>query len=464
MEIREVHVKPAMSAVSDSRAYASRDEEIEHRIGGFTVACVLVSNVIGSGIFTTTGFMARDLGDPGLILLLWILGALLALAGALSYSELGAALPEAGGEYVYIRHAYGRFVGFLSGWTSFTIGFGAAIAAAAVSFASYLLQVFLLGSETDLAAKLFALGLVWVLTAVHTAGIRPGGFLQRLLTVLKVGAVLLLTGGAIVLGNGSWDNLQVTDPKAGPTWGTVLVSLIFVTYTYSGWNAAAYIAGEIKNPARTLPRSMIWGTLFVGVIYVALNAVYFYALPVTALAQEPILPVAEKVSVALFGPAAARLVAVMLCISIAGAVSAMVWAGPRVYYAMARDGVFPRIFSETQNKSGTPGKSIILQSVWVTLLVVSGTFEQLVIYGGLALNVFSALAVSTVLVLRWRSPELARPYRVPLYPLVPLLYVAVSVLIVFYTLIERPTESLLAVATILAGTPLFLMKRVCVPA
>jgi len=156
--------------------------------------------------------------------------------------------------------------------------------------------------------------------------------------------------------------------------------------------------------------------------------------------------------------ATARLVAVMLCISIAGAVSAMVWTGPRVYYAMARDGVFPRIFSETQHKGGTPGKSIILQSVWVTLLIVSGTFEQLVIYGGLALNVFSALAVSTVLVLRWRSPTLARPYRVPLYPLVPLLYVAASVWIVTHTAIERPTESLLAVATVLAGTPFFLMK------
>jgi APA family basic amino acid/polyamine antiporter len=455
----------AISTMRDVRTDNTRGgAEIRCRIGGFTAACLLVSNVIGSGIFTTTGFLARDLGDPVLILSLWIFGALLALAGALSYSELGAALPEAGGEYVYIRRSYGLFVGFLSGWTSFTIGFGAAIAAAAVSFASYFLRVFPLGSETGVVAKLLALGLIWTLTVVHVAGVGPGGLLQRLLTVLKVGAIFLLIIGALLFGNGSWENLQVMDPSMAPGFGTVLVSLIFITYTYSGWNAAAYIAGEITNPGRNLPRSMIWGTLFVGLVYVVLNTVYCYALPVTALAQEPVLPVAEKVSVALFGPMAARFVAVVLCLSIAGAASAMVWAGPRVYYAMARDGVFPRIFAKTRDESGTPGKSIILQSVWVTLLVVSGTFEQLVIYSGFALAVFSALAVAAVIVLRRCNPDLTRPYRVPLYPLVPLFYIAVSVLIVTHTAIGRPTESLLAAATVLAGAPLYLLKRVCFPA
>lgn len=214
---------------SDSRASDIRSAESQRRIGGFTAACVLVSNIIGSGIFTTTGFMARDLGDPVLILALWIVGALLALAGAISYSELGAALPEAGGEYVYIRRAYGPFVGFLSGWTSFTMGFGAAIAAAAVSSASYLLRVFPLDSETGIITKVLALGLVWTLTGVHVAGVGPGGFLQRLLTVLKVGSILLLVVGALVFGNGGWENLTVTDPSIDPSFGTLLVSLIFVT-------------------------------------------------------------------------------------------------------------------------------------------------------------------------------------------------------------------------------------------
>ena len=440
-----------------SRPSQSAAPEAARQVTGFTAACVLVSNVIGSGIFTTTGFMARDIGDPGLILTLWLLGALLALAGALSYSELGAALPQGGGEYVYIRRAYSPFVGFLSGWTSFTIGFGAAIAAAAMGFAAYLLQVFPLESETSIAGKILALSLIWALTSVHIAGVGPGGFLQRLLTVLKVGAILLLVGGALLVGQGQWQNLAVTSPSPSPSLGTVFVSLIFVTYTYSGWNAAGYIAGEISNPGRNIPRSMIWGTLFVGLVYVVLNLIYFYALPVTILAQEPVLPVAKKVSVALFGPVAARFVALLLSISIAGAASAMIWAGPRVYAAMASDGVVPQLFKTDGNE--TPRQAIILQSMWVTVLIASGTFEQLVVYSGLALTLFGGLAVGAVIVLRWREPGLARPYRVPLYPLVPLFYLAMSVFILGYTILERPLESLLAMGTVLSGTPLYFWWR-----
>jgi len=432
------------------------------KISAFTAACVLISNVIGSGLFTTTGFMARDLGDPWLILTLWTAGALLALLGALSYGELGAAMPEAGGEYVYISRAYGRFPGFLSGWTSFTVGFGAAIAAAAMGFAAYVLQLFPFGADANLFAKLLALGLVWILTAIHVSGVNAGGFVQRLLTILKVGAILLLILGAVIVGNGNWGNFLTASamPSTGPaTWGVTFVSFIFVTYAYSGWNAAAYIAGEIDRPECNLPLSMLWGTLFVGALSILVNVVYFYALPLATLAQEPILPVAEKAAVALFGPAAARLVALLLCISIAGAASAMIWVGPRVYYAMARDGIFPAFFSETRHDGEVPAKSIIVQSLWASALILSGTFEQLIIYSGFALAVFSALAVGAVIVLRWRNPKLPRPYLVPFYPLTPSLYLAVSLLIVIYTALERPMESLLSVTTVLSGAPLFFLLR-----
>ena len=247
------------------------------KISAFTAACVLISNVIGSGLFTTTGFMARDLGDSGLILTLWAAGALLALLGALSYGELGAAMPEAGGEYVYISRAYGRFLGFLSGWTSFTVGFGAAIAAAAMSFAAYVLQLLPTSGGTNILATLLALGLVWILTVVHVAGIGPGGFVQRLLTVLKVGAILLLILGAFIVEKGNWNHFQAAPLSVPATWGVTFVSFIFVTYAYSGWNAAAYIAGEIDRPERNLPRSMLWGTLFVGALSILVNIVYFYA-------------------------------------------------------------------------------------------------------------------------------------------------------------------------------------------
>jgi APA family basic amino acid/polyamine antiporter len=312
---------------------------LPRQIGWFTASCVLVSNVVGSGIFTTTGFMARDLGHPGLILSIWLVGGLIALAGALSYSELGAAFPVAGGEYAYLRRAYGPFVGFLSGWTSFTIGFSAAIAAGAVSFTAYLLQLFPLDDEGGTQSTILALALLWSITGFHLAGVGAGGVLQRTLTVLKVGAILLLIAAGLMVGKGDWAHLSLTDTQTVPGIGQYVVSLIFALYAYSGWNAAAYLAGEITDPARTIPRTMIGGTLFVALLYLILNGFYFYALPVTELAKPPILPVADKVARALLGLEAGRFVTAMLCLSITGAVSAMVWAGPRVYYAMAQDGV-----------------------------------------------------------------------------------------------------------------------------
>jgi APA family basic amino acid/polyamine antiporter len=429
--------------------------ELPRRIGGFTAGCLLVSSVVGSGIFTTTGFMARDLGDPWLILAIWFFGALLALAGALSYSELGTALPVAGGEYAYLRRAYGPLVGFLSGWTSFTIGFSAAIAAGAMSFAAYLLQLVPFHSENGPLSTGIALTLIWVVTGFHLAGAGSGGFLQRLLTILNIGAILILVVGVLMLGKGNWNHFSLSAPDITPGFGTTMVSLIFVTYAYSGWNAAAYVAGEIVDPGRTIPRAMIGGTLFVGLLYLVVNGIYLYALPVTELGQPPILPVASKVAAAMLGPAGTLLVTVLLCLSIAGAVSAMVWAGPRVYYAMACDGVIPARFSETAGLSGTPLNAIVLQSLWASVLILSGTFERLVIYSGVVLAVFSALAVGSVMVIRRQSPELARPYRVPLYPLIPLCYVVLSASIAVYGLIERPIEAGLGIATVMAGVPLY---------
>jgi APA family basic amino acid/polyamine antiporter len=299
------------------------------------------------------------------------------------------------------------------------------------------------------------LTLIWVVTGFHLAGVGSGGFLQRLLTILNIGAILILVIGVLMLGKGNWSHFSLSAAGITPGFGTTMVSLIFVTYAYSGWNAAAYVAGEIVDPARSIPRAMIGGTLFVGLLYLVVNGIYLYALPVTELGQPPILPVASKVAAALLGPTGTLLVTVLLCLSIAGAVSAMVWAGPRVYYAMACDGVIPARFSETTGLSGTPLNAIVLQSLWASVLILSGTFERLVIYSGVVLAIFSALAVGSVMVLRRRHPELARPYRVPFYPLVPLCYVVLSTAIAVYGLIERPTEAGLGIATVMAGVPLY---------
>ena len=438
---------------------ASPRSELPRRIGIFTAGCLLVSNVVGSGIFTTTGFMARDLGNPGLILAIWFFGALLALAGALSYSELGTALPVAGGEYAYLRRAYGPLVGFLSGWTSFTIGFSAAIAAGAMSFAAYLVQIVPFHSENVPLSTGIALTLIWVVTGFHLAGVGSGGFLQRLLTILNIGAILVLVVGVLMLGEGSWSHFSLSAPDITPGFGTTMVSLIFVTYAYSGWNAAAYVAGEIVDPGRTIPRAMIGGTLFVGLLYLVVNGIYLYALPVTELGQPPILPVANKVAATMLGPAGTLLVTVLLCLSIAGAVSAMVWTGPRVYYAMAQDGLIPSLFAKTPGVQQSPINAILLQSLWASVLILSGSFERLVIYSGTVLMIFNALAVGALLILRRQEPTLPRPYRTPLYPFVPAFYLLVSTAIVGTALYERPVEGGLGIATVLAGTPLYLLWR-----
>ncbi len=427
------------------------------RVTTFTAACLLVSNSVGSGIFTTTGFMARDLGHPGVVLALWGLGGLLALAGAMSYAELGAALPRSGGEYVYLRRSFGPLVGFLGGWTSFTLGFGAPIAAAAVSFALFLLELLPEGFALR-DPRALALLLVWGLTAVHLRGVGPGGRLQRWLTIGKIGGLVALIAAALAWGSGHWEHLTIAEPAGEPGLGGVFVALVFVLYSYSGWNAAGYIAGEIRDPGRSLPRAMIGGTVFVSVLYLCVNAIYFYALPASELAAEPVVPVAKKAASALFGEGGASVVTALLCFSIAGATSAMIWSGPRVYYAMAQDGGLPRVFARSRDGL-TPTWSLALQSVWVTALVLTGTFEALIVYSGVALALFSAFTVASVLVLRVREPDLPRPYRVGLYPWVPLLYVGAALLIVGYGLLERPVEASLAAATILAGIPLYYWWR-----
>jgi APA family basic amino acid/polyamine antiporter len=427
------------------------------KIGWFTAACVLVSNIIGGGIFTTTGFMARDLGDPILILSLWIVGGLLAMAAAISYSELPAAMPRAGGDYVYLRHAYGPFIGFLSGWTSFTVGFGAGIAAASVSFASYALRLVPLADDNSIASKTVALVLVWIMTAVHAAGTGAGGRLQRVLTTTKIVAIVLLIFGGLLFGRGSWDHIVEQSPYTHPGIGPFMVALIFVLYTYLGWNVVGYIAGEIADPQRTIPKIVIGGTVFVALLYVLLNLVYLYALTVTALAQPPILPVAEKAAAALWGPASARFVAALLCVSIAGGVSAMVWAGPRVYWAMAADGIFPSFFKALTPNTGVPVRAIILQSGWTSILILTGTFEQLVIFSGFVLSVFTALTLGAVIVLRRREPALVRPYCTPLYPLLPCVPIAVFVLVIGYSMVHRPLESALGTAIVLSGVPCYAM-------
>jgi basic amino acid/polyamine antiporter, APA family len=429
------------------------------KIGWFTASCVLVSNIIGGGIFTTTGLMARDLGDPMLILLLWFVGALFALGGAMVYGELGAALPHAGGDYVYLREAYGPLVAFLSGWTSFTIGFGAAVAASAISFSSYALRVVPIEDEQRWVAKGLSLSLLWIATLMHCRGVGTGGRMQLLLTTTKVVAIggLILGGLAAVVGNGGV--LLAGPPVQQPTLGASAIALVIVTYCYLGWNVAGYIAGDMVDPRRTLPKIMIGGTVFVAVIYLLLNVVYLSALSITELAREPIIPVAEKAAAALWGSQSGRLVAAILCLSIAGAVSAMTWAGPRVYWAMARDGMISPWLARLHPRTAAPARAIVFQSLWASFLILSGTFEQLLVYSGLVLSLFMALTLSTIFRLRRTIAVSPHQYRAPFYPFLPAALVIGAVIMVIYSLVQRPAESLYGAATVMSGIPLYYFWR-----
>jgi APA family basic amino acid/polyamine antiporter len=375
------------------------------------------------------------------------------------YGELGAALPHAGGDYVYLREAYGPLVAFLSGWTSFTIGFGAALAASAVSFASYALRVIPLTDHSGWLARGLALSLLWAITLVHCGGRGSGGRMQRLLTTTKILAICGFILGGLLYGSGQWAHLTAPAPESHPSLGTAAIAFLFVMYSYLGWNVVSYIAGEIADPQRSLPRIIVGGTASVAGLYLLLNVVYLYALPIASLAQEPLLPVAEKAAAALWGPGSAQFVASLLCLAIAGAISAMVWAGPRVYWAMAHDGVISPWLAQLHARSGVPVRAILLQSAWVSILILSGTFEQLIVYSGLILALFMALTLSTIFHFHRNPANVPHLYQAPLYPFLPSILITGALALVIYSLFQRPAESLLGAATVLSGIPLYVLWR-----
>jgi APA family basic amino acid/polyamine antiporter len=433
------------------QAPASR--ELRRGIGVTTAAAVVVANMIGSGIFTTSGFVARDVGSPVWLMGLWLAGGAIALAGTLCYAELGAALPQAGGEYVYLREAYGPLAAFLSGWTSLLVGFSGAIAAALIATVDYL-RPYLPQLADPIAARAAAVAMLWAITIVHISGLRAGGIVQRVLTGATIAAIAGLVIAAFAMGHGS----AVIAQTAAPAHGSAAVSLIFILFAYSGWNAAAYLGGEIDHPQRNLPRALILGTAVVTLLYLAMNAFYLYALGVPAMSG--VVNVAEKAASAALGPRVGAVTSAMIALCIVGSASAMILAGPRVCYAMARDDILPRGLSAVHPSFGTPGRAMLLQAAWATALVIFfGTFERLVIYTGFAVTLFSALAVAAVIVLRMRRPAMERPFTVPLYPWIPAAYIAASIWILAYTVAGRPLETALGAFTIAAALPLYWFRR-----
>jgi APA family basic amino acid/polyamine antiporter len=442
---------------------------LQRYIGLRSAVALVVANVIGAGIFTTTGFQAADLGHPGYIFALWIAGGILAFCGALCYAELGASTPGAGAEYAYLRDTYGGAVGFMSAVVSLIAGFSAPIAAAAKAFVRYAVHFFpSLEPETApfggiTTGDLVALGLVWLLIAVQLRGARTGMKIGDWLTVFKVTGLVCIIVAAFSIGRGSVSNLTTVsgvydELSNADKYAALATSLIFVMFCYSGWNASAYVASEFENPQRDLPRGLLIGTAIVTVIYLAINAVYFYGAPVDELAGK--VEVGLVASRHLFGPFGTSLVVIVLLVSLLASASAMTIAGPRVYYALGNDYPLFAFLSRANPRTGAPVAALLVQGIVTSGVLLLGRVDQIQQYSGFTLTLFASLAISCVIVRRVRQPELPRPFKVFAYPLTPLLFLGVSLWMMFWALRGRPLESLLALATVgLGGVLFFLTNR-----
>jgi APA family basic amino acid/polyamine antiporter len=441
-------------------------------LGLWTAAAIVVGTVIGSGIFLVPSTMIREVGSPHILFAVWIFGGLLSLFGALSYAELSAAMPEAGGEYVYLSEAYGPLWGFLYGWTQMWVAKSGSIATLATAFFYYLanfrpdldgvlytvrLPIGAHGGPLEIRyGQLLAMAVILMLAGVNYLGVKFGGRVQVAVTIVKVS----LIAGIVVIGLGSSvgsaANYASSIPAAGGAAG-FFAALVGALWAYDGWNNVSMVSSEIRDPQRSLPRALIAGTAAVITIYLLANLAYFYVLSAGDVAATP--RVAAEMMRRIYGAAGASAVSAAAMVSIFAALNGSILAGSRVPYAMARDGVFFRPIARVHPKYRTPGASILLLSAWAALLVLSGRYEQLYTYVIFASWILYGMTAASVIVLRRKRPDLLRPYRTLGYPWVPVLFVLGAVAVIFFTLRQSPRESLLGLGIIFAGLPFYFHWR-----
>jgi APA family basic amino acid/polyamine antiporter len=426
-----------------------RQTQAPRRTIGFLTACgIVVANIIGTGVFTSLGFQLPGIQSGFALLMLWIVGGIAALCGALCYGELSAALPRSGGEYHFLSTIYHPALGFMAGFVSATVGFAAPIALAAMAFGRYFHGVFESGSPVVLSFVV-----VWIVALFHLGNLRVGSAFQNLWTLVK----LLLIAALIVSGLFVQPQQPITFlPAPGDAMSIFgapfAVALVYVMYSYSGWNAASYITGEIKTPEKNVPRSLFIGTLVVIVLYVLLNAVFLVTTPREELSGQ--LEVALIAGKHIFGPNGGRVVGAVICLGLVSAISSMTWIGPRVTMTMGEDHWLLRLLAH-KNRQGVPTYAIALQLAIVNLLLLTRSFELVVVYIQFSLLLCSLLTVVGVIVLRARHPETARPYRVWFYPLPPILFSTITIWMMVYLLRSHTVESVAGLATMLLGVVLY---------
>ncbi len=424
-----------------------------------TATWVVVAGMVGTGVLTMSGYTVLSVRSNQLMLFLWVVGGIVALCGAFAAAELGASLPRSGGDYVFLREAYGPFAAFLSGWVSFLIGFGGPIAIAASASARYVLAPFAIRpSMLPYAINALATVSIIAFAVIHVLGRTLSVRAQALSTIVKLGLLILYVVFGLIAGRRGVSHLADRPPIDSQLLMAMLFSLVYVSYAYTGWNTAAYIAGEIKNPKRNLPLALIGGTAGVALLYLAINLVYataFSASDIVAFGPEKVAEIAGLAATSLYGKKIGDPLSVAIGLMLYSSLSAYVLTGPRVLYAMAREGQFPSVAARLTKRARTPAIATAIQSTWSIFLLWVAPFETILEYASVGLAIFSMLTISSVYVLRYRRPDLPRPFRAPGYPVTPAIYLIVTAMLTAAAFAMKPIPSLCALACVLIGVPVY---------
>ncbi len=429
------------------------------KISLFSATNIVVANMIGVGIFTTSGIILANIHDPILLMVLWLAGGIIALCGALSYGTLGTAMPEAGGEYYFLSKLYHPLLGFLSGWISLLVGFSAPIAASAIGCSEYIMQAVPASNlialrntsfPTSLEMKVLAILIILIFTILHAQGVKSGTIVQNILTGLKVFILIVMIVAAFLSDKGDTNHFWM---GAAPNKTSVAyafgLSLMWISFAYSGWNAATYIGSEIKQPYKNLPRSLLVGTSLVIILYLLLNMVFVYA--ISPVKMKGVITVGSLAMGNLFGNSVQKVFSLMIALALFSSLSAFLIIGPRIYYAMARDHLFFKSLATVHPNHQVPSKAITLQGLLAIVYVITGSFEQILTYMGFALGIFPILAVFGVFKLRKRNPY----QKMPGFPIIPLLFILCSISILILALLNRPYEAGISLVTLLLGIPVY---------
>ncbi len=409
-----------------------------------TAVAIVIANMIGTGVFTSLGFQVLGIESGFAIIMLWVTGGIIALCGALTYGEIGAALPNNGGEYNYLSKLYHPAVGFLSGWVSVTVGFAAPIAGASIALGKYVSKIY-----PNVNAVILAFVVIICITLIHSLTLRVGAAFQRVFTLVKIICIVMFVGFGLfhipqhtvsfVADKVAWKDIFS---------GAFATSLIYVTYAYSGWNAAAYVAGEMEKPKRNLPRALFIGTLVVMAVYTVLNNVFLYSVPISEL--KGVVEVGYLSANKIFGAQLGQFMSLVIAVLLISTISAMILAGPRVMQSMGKE-ITPLKFFAITNKNNIPYVAIIFQSLIALILVLTSSFESLINYIGFTLNLFTFLTVFSVFILRYKYKNIPRPFKMPLYPLPPILFLVVIGWILYNVMMSKPLESLFGLGTVVLG-------------